>query len=127
MTPRVEGIDDLVEIGRGGASVVYAGTQQPFGRPVAVKVFGVALGDDGRRRFEREAAVIGALGDCRGIVAVHASAVTDDGRPCTVMPLMAASLASPGDGSMPSTWCRSVWRSPRRCPGPTTAGSRTVT
>lgn len=94
MTPRVEGIDDLVEIGRGGASVVYAGTQQPFGRPVAVKVFGVALGDDGRRRFEREAAVIGALGDCRGIVAVHASAVADDGRPCTVMPLMAASLAS---------------------------------
>lgn len=91
----IEGYEDFVEIGRGGTAVVYAATQVALGRRVAVKVLPVDVGDGSvRRRFERECAAIGALGDAPHVVAVYAAAVTDDGRGCIVMRLMRESLAA---------------------------------
>ncbi|MFN8050594.1 MAG: serine/threonine-protein kinase [Acidimicrobiales bacterium] len=94
-TPSIDGFGELSEIGRGGSSTVYAALQEPLGRAVAIKVLQVDLGDESaRRRFERECAVVGALGDAPGIVPVYAAVYTDDGRGCIVMRLMRSSLAS---------------------------------
>lgn len=88
-TPRVAGFDDLKVIGRGGFSTVYSAVQADLGRRVAIKVlnFDVAEGA-AQRRFERECRVVGILSGVPGVVAVHQSAFTDDGRPCIVMQLM---------------------------------------
>jgi serine/threonine protein kinase len=92
--PAVAGFDRLREIGRGGSSTVYAARQVQLDRTVALKVLHVPLGDDAaRRRFERECAVLGALGDAPGVVPVFDAAFTDDGRGCIVMRLMRESLA----------------------------------
>lgn len=90
----IDGFADLREVGKGGSAVVYSAQQLGLGRPVAIKVLRASLTDDGaRRRFEREAAVLGALAEVPGIVPVHAVAVTSDGRGCIVMRLMAESMA----------------------------------
>lgn len=88
-TPRVAGFGDLEVIGRGGFSTVYSALQVDLGRRVAIKVlnFDVAEGA-AQRRFERECKVVGILSGVPGVVAVHQSAFTDDGRPCIVMALM---------------------------------------
>lgn len=92
---RVDGFEDFVEIGRGGAAVVYAATQTALGRKVAVKVLPVGLADGAaRRRFERECAAVGAIGDAPHVVPVYAAEVTVDGRGCIVMRLMRESLAA---------------------------------
>lgn len=88
-TPRIEGYDDLVVIGRGGFSTVYAATQVDLGRRVAVKVLNFDVSDGAaQRRFERECKVVGMLTGAPGVVGVHTPAFTDDGRPCIVMQLM---------------------------------------
>lgn len=87
--PRVSGFADLELVGRGGFSTVYSATQVDLGRAVAIKVlnFDVTEGAS-QRRFERECRVVGILSGVSGIVAVHQSAFTEDGRPCIVMELM---------------------------------------
>lgn len=90
----IEGFDDFREIGRGGSSVVFAARQERLDRTVAIKVLNVDVSDAAaRRRFERECAVVGALGDAPGIVPVYAAVFTDDGRGGIVMRLMRESLA----------------------------------
>lgn len=90
----VDGFDDLREIGRGGSATVYSARQIALDRRVAIKVLHAGLTDaDSRRRFERECAVLGALADAPGIVAVHAAVFTSDGRGGIVMRLMEESLA----------------------------------
>lgn len=101
----VDGFEDFVEIGSGGAAVVYAATQTTLGRRVAVKVLPIGLADGAaRRRFERECAAIGALGDAPHVVPVYAAEVTSDGRGCIVMRLMRESLAARvhRDGPLPA-------------------------
>jgi len=91
----IDGYSDLVEIGRGGSSTVYSARQDGLERMVAIKVLHVDLGDARtRRRFERECAAVGALGDPPNIVAVYSTAFTRDGRGCIVMRLMRESLGA---------------------------------
>lgn len=88
-TPRVSGFDDLEVIGRGGFSTVYSAVQVDLGRRVAIKVLNFDVTEGvAQRRFERECKVVGILSGVPGVVAVHQSAFTDDGRPCIVMQLM---------------------------------------
>lgn len=87
--PLIDGFDDLQVLGRGGFSTVYAATQADLGRRVAVKVLNIDVAEGAaQRRFERECRVVGILSGVPGVVAVHRSAFTQDGRPCIVMELM---------------------------------------
>jgi hypothetical protein len=84
--PVVPGFEELQLIGRGGFSSVYRAVQSDLGRPVALKVLDVGVEEESaRRRFERECRVIGVLNGVKGIVSVHHSTYTADGRPCIVM------------------------------------------
>ncbi|HRB02219.1 MAG TPA: serine/threonine-protein kinase, partial [Ilumatobacteraceae bacterium] len=90
----VRGVTDLVEVGRGGTSVVYRGTQTNFGRTVAVKVFDLTLQrDSDRERFRRECQAIGSLSGHPNIVTVFDEGVLDDGRPYLVMEYLPTTLA----------------------------------
>lgn len=90
----IDGYDDFREIGRGGSATVYSASQIGLDRRVAIKVLHVGLHDAAaRRRFERECAVLGALGDTPGVVAVHSAVFASDGRGCIVMQLMEGSLS----------------------------------
>ncbi len=84
--PKVPGVDELREIGRGGQGVVYAGVQTAFRRKVAVKVLLDAPGRtrSARGRFERELEIAASLDDPR-LVRVFDGGITDDGRPFVVM------------------------------------------
>lgn len=116
--PRIDGFEDLVPIGRGGFSSVYAATQLGLGRQVAIKVLDPLLTD--LRRFERECRTLGALSGARGIVPVLQTATTESGQPCIVMQLMdGGSLADRLRGGqlpvdevlvMAATLCRALQR-----------------
>lgn len=87
--PVIEGFSDLQLLGRGGFSTVYGATQEDLGRRVAIKVLNLDVTPGvSQRRFERECKVVGILAGVPGIVSVHRSAFTTDGRPCIVMELM---------------------------------------
>lgn len=84
-TDRVPGFTDLVEVARGGDSVVYRASQLDPERVVALKV---VLVDDAatRARFEREVEITAALGHQHpNIVDVLGTATTASGRPCLVL------------------------------------------
>ncbi|MCA9728520.1 MAG: serine/threonine protein kinase, partial [Candidatus Eisenbacteria bacterium] len=74
------------QIGSGGMSAVYRGTQTSLDRTVAIKFLSHEfLGDSGiRERFERESVIIARLNH-PGIVRVIDRGVTRDGRPYFVM------------------------------------------
>jgi tRNA A-37 threonylcarbamoyl transferase component Bud32 len=81
----LEGYADLVEIGRGGDSVVYRARDLAVDRDVAIKVLSV---DDPARvdRFVREVEITVALGRQHpNIVTVLAVGTTASGRPAIVM------------------------------------------
>lgn len=103
-TPVVEGFTDLVEIGRGGFSVVYAATQAAVQRRVALKVLNATGGE--ARRLEREAAALGALSDIPNIVEIYHVTSTTDGRPVIVMKLMTSAIpcgTGPGEAEVERT------------------------
>ncbi len=84
--PTIPGLTDLERIGLGGFATVYRAVQSDLGRPVAVKVLnGHITDDDARGRFEREARAAGRLSDHPYVVPIHASGVTEQGRPFLVM------------------------------------------
>ena len=86
--PIVEGFTELVEVGRGGFSRVFAAYQAAFDRRVAIKVLNDRLADDASvEAFEWECQAMGALSRHPFIVTVLASAFTSDYRPCIVMDL----------------------------------------
>jgi len=92
-TPTIDGFTGLRRIGQGGFSVVYEATQADLGRSVAVKVLNFDVADaSARRRFDRECRAIGALSGTPGVVDIHRSAMTEDGRMAIVMELMTESL-----------------------------------
>ena len=82
---RVEGYVDLVEIARGGDSIVYRAHQRTVGRDVAIKVISVA--DEATlARFRRELAITVQLGRQHpNIINVLDTTETADGQPCLVM------------------------------------------
>lgn len=83
--PEVEGVTDLVEIGRGGFGVVYLGTETSFDRQVAVKVLMPSLDERSRRRFERERRAMGSVSGHPNIVTVYRGGLTPLGQPYLVM------------------------------------------
>lgn len=90
--PAIEGFADLVEIGRGGFSVVYAATELAFQRRVAIKV--LQGGADETRRLHRESLALGALSGIPHVITPYSIVRTTDGRPALVLPLFPRSLAS---------------------------------
>jgi serine/threonine protein kinase len=91
-------------IGHGGSSVVYAAYDRALSREVAVKVADAYGADTAAlHRLEREARILAAL-EHPGIVPVHDTGVTPDGRAYYVMTLVrgagladtAAALSLPG-------------------------------
>ena len=78
----ISGLEGGVEVGSGGAGVVYRAFQPAFGRAVAVKVLHEPLADGQvRRRFDRERKAVGMLSGHPHIVTVYESGLTGDGRP----------------------------------------------
>ncbi|WP_442981214.1 protein kinase domain-containing protein, partial [Rhodococcoides fascians] len=79
------GVDDAVEIGRGGFGVVYRCLQRSLGRIVAIKVLTSDLDPENRERFLREGYAMGGLSGHPNIVNILQVGVTDTGRPYIVM------------------------------------------
>jgi len=85
--PAVPGIEDLTEIGRGGAGVVYRGRQPDLDRVVAVKVvFSGGTPATDLARWRREVTAMARLSNHPNIVAVYDGGTTADGLPFLVMP-----------------------------------------
>ena len=84
----LDGYTDLVEVGRGGDSVVYRARQESVYRDVAIKVLSIdSVGDPVRSaRFAREIEITVQLGRQHpNIVTVLATGTTASGRPAVVM------------------------------------------
>ena len=84
------GFVDAVEVGRGGAGVVYRCYQTSLGRSVAIKVMASDLDEDNRERFLREGYAMGGLSGHPNIVNILQVGVTESNRPYIVMPYHAA-------------------------------------
>jgi hypothetical protein len=86
VTVRIEGLDELEPIGRGGTSDVYRATDLASRASVAVKVLRVdASGEAAARMFLKECAAGELLSSHPNVATVHRSGITDDGRPYVVM------------------------------------------
>ncbi len=84
------GFVDPVEVGRGGAGVVYRCEQTSLGRTVAVKVLASDLDQHSRERFLREGYAMGSLSGHPNIESILQVGVTESSRPYIVMPFHAA-------------------------------------
>ena len=83
----VPGIEDLVQIGRGGAGVVYKGCQPDLDREVAVKVvWPDGTGEADLTRWRREVQAMARLSNHPNILPVYDGGITADGLPYLVMP-----------------------------------------
>ncbi|MEE6165009.1 MULTISPECIES: Kelch repeat-containing protein [unclassified Mycolicibacterium] len=88
------GFLDAVEVGRGGAGVVYRCHQTSLARSVAIKVLMSDLDQDNRERFLREGLAMGKLSGHPNIENILQVGMTDSNRPYIVMPYhQAGSLA----------------------------------
>src|SRR6185295_11041802 len=85
------GFIHAVEVGRGGAGVVFRCYQTSLARSVAVKVMASDLDEDNRERFLREGYAMGGLCGHPNIVNILQVGVTESKRPYIVMPYHAAS------------------------------------
>ena len=84
------GFMHAVEVGRGGAGVVYRCYQTALARSVAIKVMASDLDEDNRERFLREGYAMGGLSGHPNIVNILQVGVTESNRPYIVMPYHAA-------------------------------------
>jgi serine/threonine protein kinase/N-acetylneuraminic acid mutarotase len=84
------GFEDAVEVGRGGAGVVYRCYQTSLGRSVAIKVLATDLDEDNQERFLREGYAMGGLSGHPHIENILQVGVTEGNRPYIVMPYHAA-------------------------------------
>src|SRR6476646_2009153 len=80
------GFLDAVEVGRGGAGIVYRCHQTSLARSVAIKVLMSDLDQDNRERFLREGLAMGRLSGHPNIENILQVGVTDSNRPYIVMP-----------------------------------------
>ena len=105
----VPGMEDAVEIGRGGFAVVYRARQPDLNRTVAVKVLSTRLDGPGREQFAREGRAMGALSAHPNIVSVFGTGATASGRPYIAMEHMGeGSLADRVDLDGPLPWAEAV-------------------
>ena len=105
----IEGLEDTVEIGRGGFAVVYRARQPALNRLVAVKVLSVSIDPSSRERFAREGFAIGTVSGHPNIVNVLGTGVTPAGRPYIAMPYLArGSLADRLDREGTLPWPEAV-------------------
>jgi serine/threonine protein kinase len=87
--PRIPGLTDLVEVGRGGFAIVYRAQQEAVGRPIAVKVLAALdLDSEQQRRFRLECRAMGALSSHPNIVQVFDAGTSAEGLPYIVMEFM---------------------------------------
>jgi serine/threonine protein kinase/N-acetylneuraminic acid mutarotase len=84
------GFMHAVEVGRGGAGVVYRCYQTSLARSVAIKVMASDLDEDNRERFLREGYAMGGLSGHPNIVNILQVGMTRANRPYIVMPYYAA-------------------------------------
>ncbi len=105
MDLNISGLEDVVEIGRGGFATVHRAYQPAFRRTVAVKVLNAACLDDlSIERFWRECQAMGLSSGHPNIVTALDAGFLDSGQAYVVMPYMpAGSLADRvrRDGPMP--------------------------
>lgn len=80
------GFVDAVEVGRGGAGVVYRCYQSSLRRSVAIKVLASDLNKDNQERFLREGYAMGGLSGHPNIMNILQVGVTETRRPYIVMP-----------------------------------------
>jgi hypothetical protein len=102
----IPGLDQAVEIGRGGFAVVYRAVQATFRRTVAVKVLSRRNADPASyERFIRECEAMGLLSDHPNIVTVFDAGTTSTGNPYIVMAFVpGGSLQDRLDAQGPFTW-----------------------
>lgn len=82
----IPGLESAEPVGEGGFATVFKARQPAFARTVAVKVLtGTHFDEDSRLRFERELQALGLLSEHPGIVTVHGTGFTTDGRPYLTM------------------------------------------
>jgi serine/threonine protein kinase len=84
------GFVDAVEVGRGGAGVVYRCYQTSLARSVAIKVMASDFDEADQERFLREGYAMGGLFGHPNIENILHVAVTESNRPYIVMPFHAA-------------------------------------
>lgn len=115
--PKIDGIDGLELIGRGGFALVYRGHQSAFRRDVAVKVLqGSDVADEDRRRFERECQAMGALSDHPAIVTLYSAGLTDQHQLYLVMEFVpGGSLQEEIEANGPMDWRTVVELGARLC------------
>ena len=84
--PEIESIEILELLGKGGMSYVYKARQKQLDRIVAVKVLSkmVVRGEDGIKRFQKEAKLTSTL-DHPNIVKTISFGVSKDEQPYLVM------------------------------------------
>ncbi len=88
------GFLNAVEVGRGGAGIVYRCHQTSLARSVAIKVLMSDFDQDSRERFLREGLAMGKLSGHPNIENILQVGVTETNRPYIVMPYhQAGSLA----------------------------------
>ena len=105
MPPVIDGLVDLVELGRGGFGTVYQARQVDLGRAVAVKVLPDVRADtEAYGRFVRECRALGALGGHPNIATVFGCGLTDDGSGFLSMELLPGGSLSERVASGPSAW-----------------------
>jgi serine/threonine protein kinase len=104
----IEGLEQAVEIGRGGFSVVYRAWQPSFERHVAVKVISVNPEDADVNRFARECAAVGSLQGHPNIVTVHDAGRRADGQPFIVMEYLSGGSLSDHAVKQPLGWTTAV-------------------
>lgn len=107
VTEKIDGYDELVDIGGGGFSRVYRARDLKHDRTVAIKVLDSRGATESERRaFSRELKAMGKIGDHPHAVTVLESGFTGDDRPFLVMPFyksgtFADSLRRTGPQSVP--------------------------
>ncbi len=74
-------------IGRGGFGTVFRAEDPDHGRQVAIKVLDVDLGEEQRRRFDRERLLMGQLSSHPNIISIFDSGYTEEGEAFIVMEL----------------------------------------
>ncbi len=105
----VPGVEDAVEIGRGGFAVVFRASQPELDRTVALKMLSARLDEAGREQFAREGRAMGALSAHPNIVSVFGTGTSASGRPYIAMAyLREGSLADRLDIDGAFLWAEAV-------------------
>ena len=92
--PEVPGVSGLTLLAEVGFSVVYRGTLERTGLPVAVKVLPTPFDRETRDQFDLDRARLGRLQHVASVLQVDDVHVLDDGRPYLVSELCADSVAA---------------------------------